>query len=73
MSQSIFDYTWDINNYPTTGLSASSVSGPYDVGITSYFTIGSHLAQPDSTYTKFGVGVLLLPDNSLKIQVEYAQ
>lgn len=73
MSQSIFDYTWDVNNYPTTGLSASSVNGPYDVGITQYFVAGSHLAQTDPTYTKFGVGVLLLPNNTVKVQVEYAQ
>ena len=34
---------------------------------------GSHLAQTDPTYTKFGVGVLLLPNNTVKVQVEYAQ
>ena len=73
MSQSIFDYTWETNGYQTTGLSASSVNGPYDTSIISYFTIGNHLRQPDSTYTKFGVGVLLLPDGSVKVQVEYSQ
>ena len=71
--QDIFEFTWNTAGYEAGVLSGSSVIGSYSESITSHFIVGDHLKQPDATYTKFGVALVLYEDYSVKIQVLYAQ
>jgi hypothetical protein len=70
---SIFNYTWTVANYPSNNLSASTVTGTYSTTMVNSLVAGTHLKQPDSTYVKFGVGVIQQADGRVKLQVEFAK
>ncbi len=72
-TESIFPYTWNVGKYSAMMLSASTLVAPFSTTFTRSFIAGSHLKQPDSSYTRFGVGIIQQGDGKIRVVAEYAK
>lgn len=72
-TDSIFTYTWNTAKYPSSYLASSSVTATYSTTLVNGLVKNTHLKQPDTSYVKFGVGVVQLADGRVKLQAEYAK